>query len=156
MAKIILNPQWLLSRGCLGILSKFMMNKPPGRRLVIAEINNSFVICWHLLTFSFYSSLLMRTLLGYLSYNIIFVFIEMIKISMFLSFAILNVSSFLQISLILNSRTIHVDDKEDKQNKWNMKQLCFIFIENLLCVSLSLFFSAFHIFDNWVLIGDAI
>ena len=156
MAKIILNPQWLLSRGCLGILSKFMMNKPPGRRLVIAEINNSFVICWHLLTFSFYSSLLMRTLLGYLSYNIIFVFIEMIKISMFLSFAILNVSSFLQISLILNSRTIHVDDKEDKQNKWNMKQLCFIFIENLLCVSLSLLFSAFHIFDNWVLIGDAI
>ena len=101
----------------LGILSKFMMNKPPGRRLVIADINNSFVICWHVMTFSFYSSLLMRTFFGYLSYNIIFVFIEMIKISMFLSFAILNVSSFLQISLILNSRTIHVDDKEDKQNK---------------------------------------
>lgn len=101
----------------LGILSKFMMNKPPGRRLVIAEINNSFVLCWHLVTISFYSSLLMRTFFGYLSFNIIFVFIEMIKISMFLSFAILNVSSFLQISLILNSRTIHVDDKEDKQNK---------------------------------------
>ena len=59
----------------------------------------------------------MRTFFGYLSYNTIFVFIEMIKISMVMSFAILNVSSFLQISLILNSRTIHVDDKEDKQDK---------------------------------------
>ena len=105
----------------LGILSKFMMNKPPGRRLVTAEINNSFVLCWHLLTISFYSSLLMRTFFGYLSYNTIFVFIEMIKISMFLSFAILNVSSFLQISLILNSRTIHIDDKEDKQKNRNMQ-----------------------------------
>ena len=105
----------------LGILSKFMMNKPPGRRLVTAEINNSFVLCWHLLTISFYSSLLMRTFFGYLSYNTIFVFIEMIKISMFLSFAILNVSSFLQISLILNSRTIHIDDKEDKQKNRNIQ-----------------------------------
>ena len=112
----------------LGILSKFMMNKPPGRRLVTAEINNSFVLCWHLLTISFYSSLLMRTFFGYLSYNTIFVFIEMIKISMFLSFAILNVSSFLQISLILNSRTIHIDDKEDKQKNRNMQStMLFIF-----------------------------
>ena len=101
----------------LGILSKFMMSKPPGRRLVIAEINNSFVLCWHLVTISFYSSLLMRIFFGYLAYSMIFVFIEMIKISMFMSFAILNVSSFLQLSLILNSRTIHVNDKEDKQNK---------------------------------------
>ena len=99
----------------LGILSKFMMSKPPGRRLVIAEINNSFVLCWHLVTISFYSSLLMRIFFGYLAYSMIFVFIEMIKISMFMSFAILNVSSFLQLSLILNSRTIHVNDKEDKQ-----------------------------------------
>ena len=94
-----------------------MKSKPPGRRLVIAEINNSFVLCWHLMTITFYSSFLMRTFFGYLTYNMIFVFIEMIKICMVMSFAILNVSSFLQISLILNSRTIHVDDKEDKQNR---------------------------------------
>ena len=126
-----------------------MKSKPPGRRLVIAEINNSFVLCWHLMTISFYSSLLMRTLFGYLSYKMIFVFIEMIKITMFLSFAILNVSSFLQISLILNSRTIHVDDKEDKQNrsKFTLCKCAFLFLENLLFISLSMFSSAFLSFE---------
>ena len=125
-----------------------MMSKPPGRRLVIAEINNSFVLCWHLVTISFYSSLLMRIFFGYLAYSMIFVFIEMIKISMFMSFAILNVSSFLQLSLILNSRTIHVNDKEDKQKIKKCiryKPFCFqkiYFVSALACfLQLFLFLS---------------
>ena len=94
-----------------GIVSKFIMSKPPGRRLVTAEIHNYLLFSWHLMTATFFVTFVSRIIWGYFSFNITFVFIEMSKITMFLSLSILNVSSFLQISLMLNSRTIQFDDK---------------------------------------------
>ena len=96
----------------LGIMSKFILSKPPGRRLVTAEIHNYLVFSWHLVTTTFYITFVSRMIWGYFSFNITFACIEMSKITMFLSLSILNVSSFLQISLMLNSRTIQFDDKE--------------------------------------------
>ena len=96
----------------LGIVSKFIMSKPPGRRLVTAEIHNYLVLSWHFMTATFYTTFLLRIFFGYFSFNITFACIEMSKISMFMSLSILNISSFLQISLMLNSRTIQIDDKE--------------------------------------------
>ena len=101
-----------VTRNLLGIVSKFIMSKPPGRRLVTAEIHNYLVLSWHFMTATFYTTFLLRIFFGYFSFNITFACIEMSKISMFMSLSILNVSSFLQISLMLNSRTIQIDDKE--------------------------------------------
>ena len=94
------------------MVSKFIMSKPPGRRLVTAEIHNYLVLSWHFMTAIFYSTFVMRMIWGYFSFHIIFVCIEMSKLSMAMSLSILNVSSFLQISLMLNPRTIQFDDKE--------------------------------------------
>ena len=88
------------------------MSKPPGRRLVTAEIHNYLVQSWHFMTATFYTTFVLRIVMGYFSFNIVFACIEMSKISMVMSLSILNVSSFLQISLMLNSRTIQIDDKE--------------------------------------------
>ena len=64
------------------------------------------------MTATFYTTFVLRIVMGYFSFNIVFACIEMSKISMVMSLSILNVSSFLQISLMLNSRTIQFDDKE--------------------------------------------
>ena len=94
------------------MVSKFIMSKPPGRRLVTAEIHNYLVLSWHFMTAIFFSTFVMRMIWGYFSFQTIFVCIEMSKLSMAMSLSILNVSSVLQISLMLNPRTIQFDDKE--------------------------------------------
>ena len=51
----------------LGIMSKFIMSKPPGRRLVTAEIHNYLVFSWHLVTTTFYITFVSRIIWGNLS-----------------------------------------------------------------------------------------
>ena len=93
------------------------MSKPPGRRLVTAEIHNYLVLSWQFMTAIFYSTFVMRIIWGYFSFHIIFVSVEISKLSMAMSLSILNVSSILQISLMLNPRTIQFDDKEQNISK---------------------------------------
>ena len=80
--------------------------------MVTSDIHNFFVISFHYLNISYYSSFLARIVFGHLPFWIIFVLIEFMKQCLFISLAIFNISAFIQTSFILNHNWVHI--YEDK------------------------------------------
>ena len=67
-----------------------------------SDINTYCVYSFHVTNFIFYFGILVKTLFGSLNFWTTFVLIELTKVSLHLSFSIFNISTFVQISLILN------------------------------------------------------
>ena len=67
-----------------------------------SDINNYFVYSFHVTHCSFYMGLAFKIIFGPLNFWIVFIIVEMMKSSLHLSFAIFNISTFVQMSLILN------------------------------------------------------
>ena len=104
-----------LVRDCFyftGIVTQFILSKPPGRRLVTADIHNIFVISFHFLNVFYVLLLLARVIFGHLPFWIIFVIVELMKQSLFMTVSIFNISALIQASFILNLSWVHIyDDK---------------------------------------------
>ena len=101
-----------LNHSLLFLVSEFIKSIPPGRKMVTSDINHYFVISFHLTQFSFYFGLALRVILGPLSYWTVFIMVELLKNCLHLSFAIFNISTFIQISMILNFEWVY--QKTDK------------------------------------------
>ena len=69
---------------------------------VTSEIHNFFLTVCHFAFFLFYTGLILRSLSGHLSFWVIFALVETLKMSFVLATGIFNVSSFIQLSIILN------------------------------------------------------
>ena len=78
-----------------------------------SDIQQLFVQSSHLTVAVLYTGVTLRTLAGHLGFWTIFILVELSKLSMSASFAILNVATFIQMSFILNLQWVYkYDDKE--------------------------------------------
>ena len=130
-----------------------MYSKPPGRRMVTSDIHNFFVISFHGLNISYYFPFLVRVLFGHLSFWVIFILIEFMKQCLFLSLSILNISTLIQTSFILNHNWVHIHEDKVCSNVLWLLQFSFVSGNNRVFpndVGLS---SNCHWFD-WIYFGQ--
>ena len=71
---------------------------------VTSDIHHFFLTVCHLAFFLFYIGLVLRCLFGPLHFWVVFALVESLKMSFILATGIFNVSSFIQLSIIINSK----------------------------------------------------
>ena len=96
---------WLLFTVLSGWISRgFVFSKPPGRRMITADINAIIYITGNLTTTVHCLSIAARTLLGPLPTYMVFAINEAMVLTVSLSLGVCNVNAFFHILLIFHPR----------------------------------------------------
>ena len=56
----------------VGLLSRFLLSKPPGRRMITSDVQTYFIKAFQLANFSLYSGIISRLLFGYFPSSLVF------------------------------------------------------------------------------------
>ena len=95
-----------------GTVTKFILSKPPGRRMVTSDVQIYFLKCFQAANIALYVGLFSRIIFVFFPFYTIFFFVELMKNFFHCAMSIFNVSTVLEISLIFNYEWIHIT--EDK------------------------------------------